>query len=1071
MPPNPITLGLGVQIDQQSARDALGVLSRFTDSFRFGSEWLKPAEELEHVTERMSAAMGGGRTAAVQLRSEIFSLAETTLFGTAKIADYESAFLATGQSIGTFTDQTAQSIVHLGETFGVAGADMARVSAESTYLGSNLDALLGDATSFTKRFGLPGMFSALPELVSSSRRAVLEFGRSVVGSGRQVIASTMNVAGVFSKAFGVSVSDALGRATGALDQLRTSARQDADVFLGLSKEFSGLTLAIVQSGAGIERSMQIVRRAGEGDLSSLEELIRLRNRLPSQLMRDRFTRQLQKELPQDLFALVDNVEALRSALDMKAEADRFAKTIGGQGVQSFLEIGDSMRDTTVAARDMFNNVMDLGKALFTETGLTRVFQDALKNTAETMRDLSASIRQFMKSDQFRDVVATWQPVLGKIASAALAASMAIGALGTVVAGKTTIAIAKFAGQFTGLSGVFSAVGGVIGKIVGRVGPLGLLYAKIRGIEAAVTEMGAVLGDPNATGAEKFEAILFGMGKGIGKFFDTILLGIPGKIVDVFFPNLERKFELGVASLFSPSEGKQTGTRIYDTLFGWVSNLNNWLLRDAIPQMKSWAGNFSKNLGSIVGGAVRDLGPYLWEGLKFAFRYLSPVGLIYGLFTGSDVASATTEAGSEIGGSLGTELLGSLVFALGGLGEVILEAGKQAATGFIEAFGATPYMLELMIRSEFARISGVWAELGHNWTRQITRPFEHWTESVGFWWADLATNSKSLVAKVGESISGGFDWAWGRVKVGAYDLAASVAGVFERMSLSIIDNLSKLVSAFPNWVPGIESMTNGLNIARHAIGGLGQAVREEAEAENAAQIEESRRSDARIDEIERVREAELAATEERRRVANLRFREQLAADDAESLAQKRQREAGLEALQEEFNREALLNSQRQQRATDERRLNKTSKSLLDAALEEFSATASKQRATDETTRSGADALKTYMREQTATIAKEVAAGAITAEQAADRLKQAAATGLEESKQKLRARTAGEVSDAARGPGPAGLTQEAHKSLWDNIRRDMIRAKQKVSVDVTLNGGDALSKALARNARQANVSATG
>jgi len=1092
VPANAVTLGIGVQIDQQSTQNALDKLKGFVDTFRFGNEWLKPAEELEHVTQRMAASMGTGQTQAAALRSEIFSLAETTKFGVMDIAGLQGAFVATGRTLDTFSDSTQQAFVHLSSTFDVAAEEMARASTEANLLGSDFGTLLGSATTFTKKFGLPGMFQALPELIGESRRTVMKFSESVVGSGRQVVATSMSVATAFAKTFGVSVQDALWRATNALDKLRSSSQQDADVFLGLSDGFSELTKSIMQSGVGIERSMNLVNRAGKGDLGSLGELASIAERMPSRLMRDRFMRQLQKELPEDFYALVQDTKALQEALNMQAAAEDFEESVGGAGVRSFLALGDSMRETTISARDMFNNVMDLGKAVLSESGVLGVFQDALAGSAETFKDWAFSIRQFMKSERFREFVDDVRPPLGALARTFLTFGTAVTTVSALVGGATGFSVLgtsltklgtmvpSLGRVFGTLGGALSRVGGAFGfvaqgalKLIGRAGPLGLIYAGFQGVRTAVSEMGAVLGDPNATGIEKFEALLLGLGKGIGKTFDTILLGIPSKIASVFFPDLERRFERGVEGIFKSSGGPSLWERAKSAIFGWTSQVGKWL-GEMTPRIMEWGRNFGKDVGSVVGGALRDFIPIWWDGVKTVFATLHPASWIYKWLTSDDVVSATESGGQEAGGNLGWSILESTVAALSPIGDFVLELAQGAASGFLGAFGLNFEAFNLLVLSSLTRVgnwfSETWTTVSAIWKLYVVNPIKQGLDNIEFWFEKQTTNAGFMLEKLGEMISTNFSLAWASTKATAFTMAGDIANKFGEMTTAIIDQLSRLVSAFPSNFPGIQKLTDSLNAARASTSSLGESLHESAAQANEEYFNLTNQSEKRIDAIEAERKANVDGIDAAWR-ANARLYKQQEADTiTQANFDRRKNAAEVAELDEQFNRAVALHAQEQQRATDARRAGKIAKSILDETLQALGEDATRLRATDQSARIASNDLQTFMREQSDMVAKEVARGAITSEQAADRLKEIAARALSESKQKLRAKEAAEVASAARGPErtPTGVTRDASAQMWKNIRAELGRRQD---VNVTLSGDGELSRAIARTSKVRRVSSTG
>lgn len=1140
MPADPYTLGIGVEIDRRATRDALGRFARdveadaepvgtaleeafgyedllerqdlswfdrlvdkvrsvkapaaeafnslrsFVDFFREGSDFLKPAEELENATQRMAVTMGGGKREAAGLRDEIFGLVEATRFSLAEVTQLDQGLSATGQTLGSFSEKTRTAFINLNQTFGVAGEEIARTDSTMRGFGGSIEGLLGDATTFTKSFKIPGLFQELPHLVDGARDAVLRFGDRIVGSGASIVRATTNMAGVFVKAFGTTISDAIGRAQESISKFAGAARQDTKVFLGLETEFSGLTMALMQTGMGVKSAMGLVQEGAKGSLDAVANLAAIRDRMPEGLLKDRFTEQLRDELPADILDLVLNVGKLKSALDAKAEADAFAQSIGGQNVEAFNSLGSSVLDTTVELRRMFNNVLELTRAVIGNIAVTMGLPEILKDVKNRFASWAGTIREFTKSGEFTETIERWKPTLVKIGSTLLTVGTAVTSVGGAILGlggvlmgtsRGLLAFDKLIGRLgsavPGLGRVFEAMGGgpirffstVVGKLVGKAGPIGLAIAAFQGLKSYVMEAGAVLGDPNATGLEKFESIIRGVGKGAASFIDTILLGIPSMIVDRFFPDLEMNFESGVSGLVDKISGFFGGggagglvDSIGNAIGGALRGLSGFMVRN-LPDMTSFAAGFGKALGGAMAGMQ-----------KFMVEILAGIGgTIVGLFTNmfSDGVTAGTDQIRTRGPTIGD----SLLTIMRTVGETLLSFFGGVAEGILGTFGVNLGMLGTTFAITWEQIGfhagEIFRDLGEGFMTWFSDPLSLGLLNIRSFFEEVFTHMFAVGATIFERIRGTATVAFSGMKMLAAGMAETVAIAFSGMATQAIDSLGAMVAALPDFVPGVEGMKAALSDAKTAVSSLGtgfsQMSVQAAQEANLAQVQ----SQARLAAIQGEKNASLSAIDAQRTAELEFFSQKQQARDAEEQQREEAHQNKIDQLTGELNAAQVAFDAEQQHATDARRFREASRSQVEQALQTLGADAVKTRATDDSAREAAGSLRDFMSEQVKEISDAVAKGELTSTQAADRLKEMAAKGLAGSREQLKTKTPTEASQAAGGaaatPTPVqGLTNEGMAQLLKNLGKDVSAAKQRV--DVRLSGDGAVSKALAA---QANV----
>ena len=1070
------------------AKTAFSSIEGFVDFFRSGSDWTKPAEELESATQKMAATMGNGRVEAAGLRQDIYSLAETTGYSLEQTTELSRGLADTGQTLGSFSFQTQTALVTLSSQFGVSGEEASKMATSMGGLGGDINSLLGDATGFTKGFHLPGLFQELPGLVEGARHATLTFSSSVVGTGNDVVAATMNMGGAFAKAFGTTIAEGLGRAQEALTKVRGAAQQDADVFLGLGDQFSGLTMAIMQTGKGIHGAMDIVRGAGKGDLGALEELATIKDRMPEGVMKDRFMRQLQKELPEDMLALVTDVDKLHKVMADKKAAEDFKKSMAGKGVKSFNDLGKSVLDTTAGFRAMFNNSLELVQSVLMTSGVTDILRDTLESAKETFQGFAGQIRDFTNSEGFKEKVAEWKPVIvgtlkallsvGTVISTVGGAAITLGGSifgltsGFTSAGKILSRFGSMVpgvgGALEGVGGIMGKVGGFFGKVFGKLGPIGMAIASFEGVKTAVMDMGAVLGNPNATGMEKFEALVRGSLKGIGKFFDTVLLGIPSKIANFFFPDLESNFDGGISDLFKTIKGYFSGpglSNLLSTVGGWVNQLGDYMIEN-MPSFTAAA----KSFGLALGGAIGGISKMLFDGVISAVK--TSAELVTDLFM-----TNFNEIGSGIEDSSVAE---SVLGVLDTVGESLISFFKGTVNGVLGAFGTNIEQMSTRFQIVWEEISylGVeaWKYLSNGYMTNFSDPLSLGLLDIGSdleeFWVGVKFGGKMAL----EWLDSAATQMFSNLKIGALALAESIAGAFADMAKANIASFKSLIDILPDSTPGLASMKEGIEKAKSGIDSLTEGF---SAATNQAIVEgkvAKTLSQGRMAVLEGEKAVALSAIDAQRTADQTAMAERAKLRETDSAQRKKDHEDKIGQLGAQLNaQEAAFNTE-QELGMEATRFREGSRSQMEQALQTIGADAAKMGASDESTRAATSAMRDFMSEQVTTISDQVAKGAITAEDAAKRLQDAAAQGLKGAEDKLQKKKASDVADEAGGPGQTahGLNKEAVAQMMANARQQMASDRKRAQaqrVDVNLKGDGELTRGLARNAAKSNLSTNG
>jgi hypothetical protein len=1175
-----------------------------TDLGRTQYDFLKPAEELESLTQKIAVTMGGGRGAAKGLRSEILDLSLSTGFSADQVGGLATSLASTGQTLGTFSASTQQALIVLDTQFGVTGEQSAKMSASISHLGGNFEALLGDATEFTEDFGMPGVFAELPELIENARTATLTFSASVTGSQEELIASSMNMAGTMAKAFGTTFADGLKRAQQSMDKLRGAAQQDSDVFLGLGDDFSGLTMAIMQTGTGLHSAMDIVRGAGKGDLGSLEQLATIRDRMPEGVMKDRFMRQLQKELPADMLALVNDTDRLHEAMTRQSDAEALNRQ---PGIKGFNALGDSIRDTVGGFREMYNNAINTAKAILGASGVTDIFRDVLASLSKTFTGFATRLKDWTRSAEFQETMESWKPIITSVGKAVVTFGAIVGPIltgvGGVVLGVTgaltgarsiigalTGDIAGTGKALTFFDGMIGKIGGGIFKVFSKAGPIGIAIGAIFGIKTAFTDMAEMLGNPNATGMEKWGAVFRGTLKGIGEFVNTMLLGIPGWIADMFFPSLEAEFDAGWERLwgsFTSAAGSFSVTDALSSVMSkvgdWLGNLSQWMDESATPWLESLYGSIGETLGSVMVG----LGELAFDAMWTAFRWMSGIALAEGIY---DLMFDAGESGVE-------GLWDSFTKYLGGLGDVFLSlnnmvvkysiAGMRGlAKGILGAFGVSFDSVETKFGILWARISraasGIW-DFITDAVDVVTAPLRYiykgfaWLfsgigELAGKAWDFIAGGAAKLWGKIMphwekdssavsgffsgvgkwvndwfvEPISGAFTWvknavvgaftfvsnyvkgAWDKIgqgasviwgfvtdvgavkdqvtllvgsmveaiqvriatfvgnakmawaaisaafsndfsgiKIFALTIAKDISVTFFGMAKSVVTSLADMARPFARFIPGGRALVDGLESGAAAIDAISTKTSAALDGQIATAQAAAAATGSKMAAIQAETDKEIAGIHERAAADRTAIHEKAALRNAAEAEEDAAFEREMAALEEKAAAEQGNFEARQENALAASRWRQTSQTQVEQALQNLgtdSVGADRASANEATGH-----LRDFMSEQVRTISDQVAKGALTSEQAAARLQEAAGRGLEESRAMLRVRAPGDVADSARGPAtppPRGLNQDAMQQMLKNLRGETAQ-----QLKVTFSGDGSVTRALAINAQSANFSANG
>lgn len=1064
------------------------VVSDFANKMRQGFAFTKDAELLEVATIRMAVGLGEGWKRADQLRDSIVDLGTATGQNVHEITKMDAALVNAGMTFTNFSTDTQKAIISLGHNYGLTGEQIATTATTLDTFGQDLGNVLGDAVRFQKGFKLPGVFEQLPGIVNFARDSFLSFSDKIVGSGADIVKTAMHTSGVFAKAFGTTMADATKRAEQAMSRFAESAQQDQDVFLGLGTEFSGLTMSLMQAGVPIQRAMDLTKEGFTDTVEAAKHYREVLDKMPNRFMKDRFMRQLQKELPRDVFALVKDTKLLQKTLADRGKAADIEKTWNQAGVGVFNDMTTTLQSATAELREMFNNVVEVGKAIGGQIGKMLGLDEMFKGATDTFKDFNKSILAFVKSERFTKWMETIKPYVVSIGKVLLPIGTLIGGIGgaigslwsgtKVVTKGFTLAekpIAFLAKMFPRLGkGVnflltpLKVLGKFAGKLVSKAFGIGLLIDGFNAFKTAILDMGEVLGDPNATGMEKFEAIARGLIKGVGKFIDGALLGIPSWLLSKFFPDMEKSFDRGIAGIFD-TLGEWFGDGpggIFDTVGGWVSRLGDYLASH-IPDLAAFTKSFGKALGQVLAFMAKTS----VKGLKFIFIDLpikimkAEVGLIVSAV--KSLFSKSADAGADAVKESFTldKFLKTLGTRLSPITDFMVGLGEGIAGSFGTSLKAVGLRFKILWETVKygAESAGDWIydAFANNWDRMQNGMSKFGGLLKKFFTVSIPSTAEQAMVLVIGSWNSGF----AAMKVVAYEMIAGVAKAFSDLATTAIDKLKSVADALPDMTPGIKDLRAKLDSAKATVGGLASSFTDMTTQAKADLANSLVGTAQKIKAIEDKATAEKAAIDEVTNAVSKQLAAEIAAREAVSAKNREAHREKLVQLNSEFAQETRNVEQQQQRATDARRFAKEARKFEEGTIEQFTKSGKAQKMWGA---EGVDAASKVITDRTeklvASLTEDVKKGSISVEEARKRLdddrfrtlKAGEVAGQEAYKKTTGVAAGATAARAGGGPAPGGMSDEAVKQLMENINRGGGRGSNRVTV--TLNGGDAVSRAL-------------
>lgn len=627
------------------------------------SDLASTLRDLEHASYTMAVGLGMGADRAQYMRTEMLQLGATTQFSIGEITRLSQELQQTGRGLDEFGVSAQQNMIALNDIFGVSGQEIARADKTMASFGGSLEDTLDQTTEFQAQFQVPGMFQALPQVIDHAQTSVVSFGKAVVGSGQAVMGNVTKQAGVFAKSYGKTIADAIGDATAAFDTFASAAKTNRRVFLGLESDFSPLQTAFMEIGVPLWESSRLIENAMSDSETAIFDFVSSTRKqlaaMEGSPMGDRFLEQLRDELPPAVMEAIESTERYSQMQQAVAEAQRRSSLESYAGKQAFEDLSNEMLNTTQELQKMWFNVKQLVGATLVQTGVMDALKSAFRGAKDVVGAFAGQLEGFIRSEGFQAWAERLKPVLGAVGTGVILLGTAFGSLAgavtTMMAGRKGFKLfsealeglsyktSKMAGLvkargplgsalrglgkvvgpvakgFSGLTGIVGGFARIIGpKLLKGIPVIGTVISAVDAVVTAFKDMGEVLSDPSSTGMEKFTAILRGTFKGVATFINNILLGIPGFIAGVFFPNMEKSFDEGFAGIFTSISNFSLTDALsgaWDSTVAWLrgafNSLGDWMLND----FGKAVGGLGKSIGGILGGLLKTGLEFGWWLLK------------------------------------------------------------------------------------------------------------------------------------------------------------------------------------------------------------------------------------------------------------------------------------------------------------------------------------------------------------------------------------------------------------------------------------------------------------------------
>jgi hypothetical protein len=684
--------------------DAIAGFSKTIEDM-FDKTYLGLEKGFRQVTSQYTSSLGEADAATDQFVLSTLKLANETGANVEKVG---ALFAGLGQ-YSIFLDDAdiesnAATITELGTTYGMTADKIATLVGGTRFLGTDIGEAMDTAAAASQKFKVPGLIQAMPEIIQSTNEIFAEYGDRVTGDSQKIQDAFIEQAATVSKAYNIDIQSAIQKVSGTMKKFVGELDSIDDVRLGLADDFGEGTNALFELGYGLEETKRLLEDGKTNALGYAEAILASANNKPL-AERERILKLIARSSSEQVKNMLLRPKILKAEQDARAAAT----TSTGKALASFAEATKSFKSTGSQAIAIFNNLVALGKVIVGSV-FGPMAKDMFGNASKGLKGINESLIALQErvSDPNGFFKRFGGPVLAGIGTVALGISGAVasiaGAFGLLgaksIAGKGIDQVKSFLdpkkggkivkfinnmlGKFGSLGKVFKFLGGIV-KGFAKV--LGWPLTAIMGIGTALSTLGKVFRDPDATGIEKFGGLIAGIFDGL----DSVLLGIPGMIMGALLPGFENGIGAGINDLFSGMSEYFTGDGFSKMLGNMWAKVSEFFstLPEKISKFFTGIGpmiiDVGKNIGAGIGGLIQMVFKAVWFQMVTLPKMVADAFVgVWKWFTGEGTSEMTD-----------------------GVMGMVVNAMASAQTLFLEGMSA----IGLFLKGIFA---GILESFGQNW---------------------------------------------------------------------------------------------------------------------------------------------------------------------------------------------------------------------------------------------------------------------------------------------------------------------------------------------------------------------
>lgn len=625
-----------------------------TLSESFDDDFLTVEDNYTKLAAQSTMSMSEASAATDKYISKTFELSIATGASVTAISEMGAAL---AQSSIFLDDEdiikNAEAITHLGTTWEIEGNQLASLIGNTRFLGITIKDTLNEVAAASAAFKVPGLIENLPEVLNNVNNLFAEYGDRVTGDTGKITSSFIKQAAVASKAYNITMADAINKVNESMTKFVSELDQADDVFLGLSDDFGAGTNALFELGFSLQETQDLLK-LGRDDALGFATAIKDAAANKDMMTQRRLLKMIGKEFGGQTKELLERESVYNSMIQARDDAQKREAA----GLVTFDDMTQSFRNSGKQLIDVFNTAIALGKTIIGGV-LGKSAKSIFGGATDSLKDLNEQLLAINKRmndpDSFfqKNIV----PKMESIGKAVLVVSGGIAS------------IASAFGLVTGIKGIGKILelltggksGGIskLGKSIGGLGKKFLFFGKK--LLAPIMIFDTIMQAFKATGEG-------GIIKGLAVAIDKTLMGIPSFLIQKFFPQLGSTWEEGwtnvknyVSSIFTMENtialfngmwngvkwvGNQIVAYLDDIFSGWGANtqmillalehrfysvwnpIRNFMGETILFFSDGWAG-FQKMLINV------------WDGLRSAtskfthfvkvgfFKMIENIGAFYG----------------------------------------------------------------------------------------------------------------------------------------------------------------------------------------------------------------------------------------------------------------------------------------------------------------------------------------------------------------------------------------------------------------------------------------------------------